>query len=53
LFSYEQIEPEFPFPVNISFRDGIALTTPQPTEWQRIGDEIDTAKAKNKVFRQR
>ena len=26
LFSYGQIEPEFPFPVNISFDNGIALT---------------------------
>jgi len=24
-------------------RDGIRLAIPQPTEWQRIGNEIDTA----------
>jgi len=38
LFSCDQIEPEFPFPVNISFRDGVALTIPAATEWQCIGN---------------
>jgi hypothetical protein len=31
------------FGVSNSIRGGISAGVPQPTEWQRIGDEIKTA----------